>query len=174
MSKRETRNESDHHTVETLAFSHEASFQESLPEIETLRITVTETEGSGNADFDRTKSHVHTTRVYGINVGEHIDCHSPFCVNGGFSISEILKATVRSHEHTTQGMNLCQGSGGAAIGRVKNLPCNHRFQFRISVKYKDETTQSIDVDAYQTRYKKHEKDLEVSWFKQLPPPSQQL
>jgi hypothetical protein len=177
MSKRDTKKAAKTRAATKFVFSDELSFHEVFPEIGDMCITVTETEGIGKAVFDTPKLYLHSTRVYGTNIGDHIECHSPFCVNGGFSIREILRAMVRIHEQSKQGTILCKGSDDAAKRRRKNLPCNHSFQFKIAVKYKDEVAGSIVVDAYRARYdNNHEnKSNENSWYKNssTPPPQSQ-
>lgn len=164
MTKRETNGESESRMDTKLVFSNEASFHEAFPEIEDLLITVTETQGE--VVFDRTKLSLQNTRIYGTNVGEHIDCHSPFCVKGGFSIREILAAMIRIREQSKQGTILCKGAEGAIERNRRCLPCNHGFHFKIVVKYRNDTARSLGFDAYQTRYNSHEnKPKEVSWFK---------
>ncbi len=164
MSKKDAKKALETLMATEFVFSNKLSFREAFPEIEDLCMAVTETEGKGKVVFDKTKSCLQNKRVYGTNVGECIECHSPFCVNGGFSIREILRAMVRIHEQSKRGTILCKGSEGATNRNQKYLPCNHSFQFKIAVKYKDEATRSSGVDAYQKGYENHENKSEVSWF----------
>ncbi len=175
MSKRDTKKAAKTRATTKFVFSDELSFHEAFPEIEDLCITVTETEGKGKAVFDKSKLCLHSTRVYGTNIGDHIECHSPFCVNGGLSIREILRSMVRIHEQFRQGTILCKDSDGAAKRSRRYLPCNHSFQFKIAVKYEDEIAGSLEVDAYQARYdNNHEnKSKENSWYKNSSTPSPQ-
>jgi len=174
MSKRGTKKASKTVMAAEFVFSNELSIHEAFPEIEDLCMTVTETEGEAKAFVEKSKLPHHGKRVYGTNVGECIDCHSPFCVNGGFSIREILRGMVRIHEHSNQGTMLCQGSEGTPKGSRKSLPCNHCFRFTIAVKYKDEAARTLGVEASQTRYENYEDNSkENSWFNNLSARSQQ-
>lgn len=167
MAKRDTKKGVVTLMATEFIFSNELSFRDAYPEIEDLCITVTETEGKVKVVFDKSKLRLQNKRVYGTNVGEYIECHSPFCINGGFSIREILRAMVRIREHSKQGTILCRGSEGTMNGSRRYLPCNHSFQFKIAVKYKDEATRSLGVAAYQKKYTNGENQFEVAWFKKL-------
>jgi hypothetical protein len=174
MSKRDTKKTLETVIATEFIFSNELSFHEAFPEIEDLCMTVTETEGEATAFLEKSKLPLHSKRVYGTNVRECIDCHSPFCVNGGFSIREILRTMVRIHEHSNQGTKLCQGSGGMPKRSRRSLPCNHCFRFKIEVTYKGEAARGLGVEASQTRYENHEdRSTENSWFKNLSARSQQ-
>ena len=174
MSQRETKKGVVALMATEFIFSNELSFHESFPEIKDLRISVTESEGEAKASLEKSKLALHSKRVYGTNVGECIDCHSPFCVNGGFSISEILRAMVRIREHSKQGTKRCQGSEGIQKRSRKSLPCNHCFQFKIAVKYNADAVGDLGVEAYQTRNKSHEGgSKENAWFKNSSTPSSQ-
>lgn len=174
MSTREIKKGSAALMAAEFEYSNELSFHEAFPEIEDVCIMVTEAEGSVKADIEKPATRLADRRVYGKNIGECIECHSPFCVDGGFSIRKILRPMVRIHNQFMQGTILCSGSEGAMKTNRKYLPCNRSFQFTVSVTYKDEADSSLGVGANQITYKNHKsKSKAGSSFKNISPPAQQ-
>ncbi|MBC8492913.1 MAG: hypothetical protein H8D43_03930 [Chloroflexi bacterium] len=106
-------------------------FEEAFPQIEDLRVEVTESddmlEGGG------------CVRVYTIKdpPGEYIDCSNPLCYNGGFSIGPILRDMVRKGETERETTKRCQGYEGSPKGRRKYKLCWIWFKIKVFVKYRN-------------------------------------
>jgi len=82
------------------------SFDKAFPEIEDVKVEVTES-GEGITQLNR-------ERIYGKQTfpGEYINCHNPMCYNGGFSIGEIIRDMIRNKQAELVTYKMCQGYEG--------------------------------------------------------------
>jgi len=112
-------------------FAKKPLFEELFPQIEDLRVEVTES--------DDTLRGGGCVRAYTIKdpPGEYIDCSNPLCYNGGFSIGSILRDMVRKGQTEHETTERCQGYEGSPKGRRKHKDCWICFKIKVFVIYRD-------------------------------------
>lgn len=107
------------------------SFDKAFPEIEDVKVEVTES-GEGLTQFNR-------ERIYSKRTlrGEYIDCHNPMCYNGGFGIGEIIRDMIRNKQAELVTYKTCQGYEGSPKGRRRYRSCVNSFNIKVIIKYKE-------------------------------------
>jgi len=107
------------------------SFDKAFPEIEDVKVEVTES-GEGLTQFNR-------ERIYSKRTlrGEYIDCHNPMCYNGGFDIGEIIRDMIRNKQAELVTYKTCQGYEGSPKGRRRYRSCVNSFNIKVTIKYKE-------------------------------------
>ena len=68
-------------------------------------------------------------------ITEILFCCNPLCVNGGFSIGEIIRDMVRKNETNRDFHVLCCGNEGSALGGRFFKKCYNSFKGNISISY---------------------------------------
>jgi len=108
------------------------SFDKAFPEIEDVKVEVTES-GEGITQLNR-------ERIYGKQTfpGEYINCPNPMCYNGGFSIGEIIRDMIRNKQAELVTYKMCQGYEGSPKGRRRYRSCVNSFDIKVTIKYKEE------------------------------------
>ena len=109
-------------------YGEKVSFEEALPEIESLTVEVEE--------IGRGVGSISTKRVYTKPVGEYIDCSNSLCYNDGFSIGKILRKMVRVGETDLETTELCQGYEGSPKGKRKYGACMNSFGVKVHIDYR--------------------------------------
>lgn len=112
-------------------FGRKSTFAEAFPEIESLRVEVTEA-GDGTGWMSP------GPRVYTeTTAGEFVNCSNPVCFNGGFRLGHILRDMVRSRKTEHTGTAICQGNEGSRKGRRIYRKCLNSFKYEIAVEYRE-------------------------------------
>ncbi len=112
-------------------FGPKSTFAEAFPEIQSLRVEVTE-RGHGT-EWMGPGARVYTETI----AGEFINCSNTVCYNGGFRLGGILRDMVRSRETERTGTASCQGYERSPKGRRKYRKCWNSFEYKIAVKYRE-------------------------------------
>lgn len=113
------------------AFRRKTTFSAAFPEVESVRIKVTESSyyrwryGDGSYHYD------------GNSAGQFLPCHNPRCQRGGFELGDTLRYLVVDQrlEHWSTEAH-CIGDEGTPHGRRKGDPCDNFFKVEVTVKYK--------------------------------------
>ena len=130
-SRNQTQKASDVFRDTTFVFAKKAPFDEAFPEIEDLKVEITES-GEGVSEWSHKR--IYTKKYF---PGEYIDCSNSLCYNGGVSIGSILRGMVVSKQTTLEDSKLCQGSEGSPKGRRIYRKCLNSFKIKVEIKYKD-------------------------------------
>jgi len=108
------------------------SFDKAFPEIEDVKIEVTE---SGEGTTQLNCEHIYRKQTF---PGEYINCHNPLCYNGGFSIGEIIRNMTESKQAELVIHKICQGYEGSPKGRRRYGRCQNSFDIKVTIEYKEE------------------------------------
>ena len=108
------------------------SFDKAFPEIEDVKVEVTES-GEGTTQLNRERIYRKQTFP-----GEYINCHNPMCYNGGFSIGEIIRDMIKNKQAELATYKMCQGYEGSPKGRRRYRSCVNSFDTKVTIKYKEE------------------------------------
>lgn len=114
-------------------YGSKTSFEKAFPEIEDLKIEVTET-GEGTTQFNRKQVYRKQTLR-----GEYINCHNPLCYNGGFSIGEIIRNMTSNKQTELLTHRGCQGYEGSPKGRRRYGICANSFDIKVAIIYKKDS-----------------------------------
>ena len=112
--------------------AEKTTFERAFPGIEDIHVTVEEFE-----DFS-SKGTRHYNKT---NAGEYIDCRNPICYGGGFNLGMLIRNMEMTRETEYETTMFCRGYHGSPKGRKNYGPCEHRFNVRIKIKYKDDNNQ---------------------------------
>lgn len=120
---------SDIFSESNYVFAKKVGFDEAFPEIEDVTVEVEETGDGvyGKGSLAYRKPHV----------GEFIDCSNPLCYNGGISIGSFLREMIRNRQTELETSKMCQGYEGSPKGRRVYRRCFNFFKIKVSVKYKE-------------------------------------
>lgn len=130
MSRERRQKASDVFKDANFVFADKVPFEEAFPQLKSVSVRVEEF-GHSVGKWN--------TRHYD-RVGEYIDCRNSLCYNGGFSIGELIRDMVRTKETEREETKFCQGYEGSPKGRRKYKDCMNRFQVRVTLEYKDDTS----------------------------------
>ncbi len=108
------------------------SFDKAFPEIEDIKVEVTE---SGEGTTQANRERIYRKQTF---PGEYTDCHNPMCYNGGFSIGEIIRDMIRNKQAELTTYKMCQGYEGSPKGRRRYRSCVNSFDINVTIKYKEE------------------------------------
>jgi len=110
--------------------AEKSTFERAFPRIEDIRVTVEELE-----DYD---TKIRDRYFNKSNAGEYINCSNRLCYGGGFRLGEIIRRMEESGEIERETSEYCHGYNGSPKGRKNYGPCEHRFNIKIKLQYKDE------------------------------------
>lgn len=113
-------------------FSTKAPFEEVFPTIEDIEIQVTET-GTGVSG--------ESVRIYkgAKEIREYINCSNSLCYNGGISLGDIIRKTVRENTTEFEDSKICQGYEGSPKGKRKYRSCINFFKIKAKIIYRNNT-----------------------------------
>jgi hypothetical protein len=116
-------------------------FDEGFPGLADLSVTVRET--------DWTQEEVRLHYYSKDSVGRFVDCSNPRCYIGGFNLQSFVSLHTYGENRRTEFDTVasCQGYEGSPKGRKNYGPCDHRFEVRVQVTYKTETSDSLEPGA---------------------------
>ncbi len=99
-----------------------------LDRFQRLELTVKEV-GKNSEPFDLRIVHKEAVR-------EHVDCNSPECFNGGFSLGEVLRDMIRSRQEEFIGTSFCTGQEGDPEDLGPHPSCSTRFELQLTLRYR--------------------------------------
>lgn len=111
-----------------------SSFEESFPEIDTIKIDYMEdVAGFRKASDGELGRHVVTDKR---SLKGYFPCSNRLCFDGGFHIEPIIRGMIRSRKGNIVGEYICQGNEGSPHGRKIYHRCLHKFEYEITINYK--------------------------------------
>ncbi|MFA5975117.1 MAG: hypothetical protein WC859_03015 [Elusimicrobiota bacterium] len=69
-------------------------------------------------------------------VREYIDCHSPLCEAGGFSLGDLLRELIRNRQTEFIGTSFCIGEEQVHPEVPETRACRTRFDVRASLRFR--------------------------------------
>jgi hypothetical protein len=117
-------------------FGKKVRFGEAFPEIEDLRVEVTE---EGRDIIGSSGKSIYTKEYF---PGEFINCSNSSCYNGGFSIGSILREMEKNKQTEFETRKGCQGNEGSPKGKRIYRKCLNSFQIKVSIKYREDQSKS--------------------------------
>jgi hypothetical protein len=126
---------SDVFNLSTPFLGKTSNFDEAFPGLADLVVTVRET------DWDQSEVRLHQFRKG--NIARFVDCSNARCYNGGFNLQSFIstKTYGKNKPADLETVAYCQGYEGSPKGRRNYGPCDHRFEVKVRVTYKSETSE---------------------------------
>jgi hypothetical protein len=113
-----------------LVFARKATFAEAFPEIDEIRVVVTE---SGEGVYRDMNKRSYDKRT----VSEFVNCSNPLCYNGGVRLGSIIHEMNIKKETYKEDHFKCQGYEGSPKGRRVYRDCFNFFTVSIDIQYKN-------------------------------------
>ncbi|OQB79347.1 MAG: hypothetical protein BWX88_04882 [Planctomycetes bacterium ADurb.Bin126] len=121
---------SDIFNQSNFVFAEKVSFAQAFPEIDSIRVTVTEDGYGVTAGYN--------TRTYSTSsIGEYVNCSNSLCYNGGFDLGSIIRQIVRERRTHAEEHRACQGYEGSPKGRRRYRSCINSFEIVVDITYKE-------------------------------------
>ena len=119
--------------TESLLSGKTSSFREAFPDVEDIKVDITENGIFGSMHGDP-RTPTYTKRTF---PGEYVDCSATLCYGGGVNLGQLVRDMLPTRQRELEIRCVCQGYEGSPKGRRKYRPCINSFKVTIGISYVD-------------------------------------